>query len=260
MDKTPRQIVTIHQQSIAYATQGSGQPIVFLHGWGANIDLVWQLAQGIAPKGYQVWALDLPSFGDSPEPPSAWTVFDYAQLVIAFMDYHKLDKVNLFGHSFGGRLSLILGAEHPELIHKMALADTAGIRPQIPVTTQIRTNLYKSIRDGLNTIGLKSLSDELRQKYNARYGSADFNSVSGVMRQTFINVINQDLLDYAKRVQAPTLLFWGDQDTDTPLWMGQTLEKEMPDAGLVVYEGAGHYSYLERLTQTIQTMDYFFKN
>jgi pimeloyl-ACP methyl ester carboxylesterase len=52
---------------------------------------------------------------------------------------------------------------------------------------------------------------------------------------------------------------WGDQDQDTPLWQGQLLEKTIPDAGLVVWEGAGHYSYLDRLPDTVRVIDHFFK-
>ena len=81
-----------------------------------------------------------------------------------------------------------------------------------------------------------------------------------MMRETFVKVVNKDLRPYAARISRPTLLFWGDKDEDTPLWQGQELEKLIPDAGLIVYEGAGHYSYLERLNETVKTVDYFFKN
>jgi len=80
-----------------------------------------------------------------------------------------------------------------------------------------------------------------------------------VMRQTFVKVVNEDLRPFAMRVKCSTLLFWGDQDEDTPLWQGRALEKLIPDAGLIVYKGAGHYSYLERLSETVKTVDYFFK-
>jgi pimeloyl-ACP methyl ester carboxylesterase len=73
-------------------------------------------------------------------------------------------------------------------------------------------------------------------------------------------VVNEDLLPYAARVTVPTLLFWGDQDKDTPLWQGELLEKTIPDAGLIVHKGAGHYSYLDRLADTVRVMDYFFKS
>jgi len=83
--------------------------------------------------------------------------------------------------------------------------------------------------------------------------------VTGVMRQTFVNVVNEDLQSYAGRVRVPTLLLWGDADEDTPLWQGQLLEQLIPDAGLVVYPGAGHYSYLERPVQTAKAMHELYK-
>jgi pimeloyl-ACP methyl ester carboxylesterase len=79
------------------------------------------------------------------------------------------------------------------------------------------------------------------------------------MRNTFVKVVNEDLLPYAARIKVPTLLLWGDRDEDTPLWQGQLLEKTIPDAGLVVFEGAGHYSYLDRLGETVRILDHFFK-
>ena len=106
---------------------------------------------------------------------------------------------------------------------------------------------------------MQNQADQLRAWYIGRYGSSDYQAATGVMRETFVKVINEDLLPYAERVQPSTLLFWGDQDQDTPLWQGQLLEKTMPDAGLVVWEGAGHYSYLDRLSDTARVIDHFFK-
>ncbi|MCL4252654.1 MAG: alpha/beta hydrolase, partial [Anaerolineae bacterium] len=78
-------------------------------------------------------------------------------------------------------------------------------------------------------------------------------------RETFLRVVNQDLSDYAKRIQAPTLLIWGENDQDTPLWQAKQLENLIPDAGLVVYPRAGHYSYLEHPDQTAQAMHALLK-
>lgn len=229
-----------------------------LHGWGAEIKLLAPLAERLASLGYRVHMLDLPGFGASDPPPQPWTVHDYAEFVLAYLDHHELERVYLFGHSFGGRLGLILGAQHPDRVIKMALADSAGIRPKTPVWQSARLRLYKGMRDGLRTVGLHGFSDSLNSWYNGRYGSSDFQAVSGVMRQTFINVVKEDLTDYARRVAVPTLLFWGDQDQDTPLWQGELLEKLIPDAGLVVYAGAGHYSYLEHPDQTAKAMHALF--
>lgn len=248
----------LHDLTIAYAEAGQGEPILLLHGWGADSALVWPLAERLVRRGYRCLALDLPGFGESQQPPTAWSVFDYAALVLAYLDAQQLESVFLFGHSFGGRLGLILGADHGARIRKMVLSNAAGLRPQTPFWATLRLRSYKAVRAGLGTIGLKGLSDELRQRYNRRYGSSDFQQVSGVLRETFVKVVNEDLRPYAERVQPSTLLFWGDQDEDTPLWMGRTLEQIMPDAGLVIHEGAGHYAYLDQLEKTAQVMDYFF--
>lgn len=233
-------------------------PVLMLHGWGANIDLLLPLGERLAASGFTVYMLDLPGFGHTPPPPAAWTVFDYARFAVAYMDSVGLERVNLFGHSFGGRLALILGADHPHRIDKIVLSDAAGVRPKTPLMATLRLKTYKAVRDGLNTVGLKGLSESLRAGYNARYGSTDFNAVSGVMRETFVNVVNQDLLPHAARVQASTLLLWGDQDQDTPLDQGKLLERTIPDAGLVVYEGAGHYAYLERASEAARVMAHFW--
>jgi pimeloyl-ACP methyl ester carboxylesterase len=233
--------------------------ILMLHGWGVSLKLMQPLGEKLAALGYSIYIPDMPGFGGSAPPAVAWTVPDYAKFVVAYLDAHQLDRVYLIGHSFGGRVGLVLGAEYPERFIKFALADAAGIPPKPSSSTNFRLTTYKAVRDGLYKVGAKNLADNLRAKYNARYGSDDFKAASGIMRETFVKVVNQDLRPYVQHVKPATLLFWGDKDEDTPLWMGQELEKLIPDAGLIVYEGAGHYSYLEHLSETVKTVDYFFK-
>jgi pimeloyl-ACP methyl ester carboxylesterase len=181
------------------------------------------------------------------------------RFVLAYMDANGIERTHLIGHSFGGRLGLVLGADHSDRIVKMALADSAGVPSHSPVTTRARLSLYKSVRDTLYKIGAKGTADRLREWYGKHYGSADFKN-AGALRETFVRVVNEDLLPYAARVKCPTLLFWGEKDEDTPLWQGQLLEKTIPDAGLIIYPGAGHYSYLESLGQFVKVVDHFFRN
>jgi pimeloyl-ACP methyl ester carboxylesterase len=260
MIEAPTTVTEIKGLQTTQALTGDGTPVLMLHGWGAHIGLMWPLAQQLAPCGYRVYLLDLPGFGQTQPPPSAWSVADYAAFVVAYMDYHRLDQVHLIGHSFGGRLGLILGAEYPERFIKMALADSAGIRSRATFSIHVRLNIYRLFRTALTTLGMKQLAQRLGDWYGDRYGSPDYKAAQGVMRETFVKVVNEDLLPYAARVKPSTLLLWGDQDTDTPLWQGQLLEKTIPDAGLVVLKGAGHYSYLDRLTETVRILDHFFKH
>lgn len=252
--------VVIDGIGINQKIQGEGAPIVLLHGWGANIELLQPLADRLNHLGYKTYMIDLPGFGESADPPEPYTIFDYANFCIQYLDYHNLDQVYLFGHSFGGRLGLILGSDYADRIKGMTLSDSAGIKTKSPVHQQLRLKAYQFVRDGLYSVGAKSIADSLRETYNKRYGSTDFQQVSGVMRQTFVNVVNQDLLDYARRVSVPTILVWGDKDQDTPLWQGKKLEESIPDAALIIHKGAGHYAYLDFPDKTARIMDALFQH
>ena len=89
------------------------------------------------------------------------------------------------------------------------------------------------------------MEDSLRH----RFGSADYNALDEEMRKTFVKVINQDLTELYTDIKAPTLLIWGDEDHETPLWMGREMEKMIPDAGLVIFENGSHFAYLEQLVR-----------
>ena len=231
-----------------------------LHGWGANLELLEPLARRLNPLGYQCHLLDLPGFGESDEPSAPFTIFDYAAFCIAYLDRHHLTAVNCFGHSLGGRIGLILGSDHSDRIRNLALSNSAGIKTEAALPARLRLNAYKSLRRGLETVGAGSAAEDLREIYNRRFGSDDFRQASPVMRQTLINIVNQDLLEQAKRVAAPTILIWGDRDQDTPLWMGRKLEEAIPDAALITHEGAGHYAYLDFPDKTARIMNALFRS
>lgn len=254
-----RQFTQIDGVRTAHCVLGEGPPVLLLHGWGANIDLMLPLAEPLAKAGFRCYVPDMPGFGQSDAPPVGWSVHDYTNWVIAYLDAQTLPQVKLIGHSFGGRLGLVLGAEQTTRLEKMVLLDSAGLRTPPSTSSQLRLKSYRASLTGLERIGLRQQADQLRAWYTGRYGSSDYKAATGTMRETFVKVVKEDLLPFAARVAVPTLLIWGDQDQDTPLWQGQKLEQIIPDAGLVVWEGAGHYSYLDRLPDTLRVIDHFFK-
>jgi pimeloyl-ACP methyl ester carboxylesterase len=258
MQKTnSRQALMVDGIRISAYSVGEGAPVLVLHGWGVDSTAMQPLADGLAKRGFRVYALDAPGFGASDSPPTAWSVFDYARFMIAFLDTYNLDSVFVIGHSFGGRLGLILGSDYASRVRKMTLIDSAGVPPRRSLSSQIRLTTYRFIRDRLNSVGAKQLSQRLQTAYAQRYGSADYKS-AGVLRETFVKIVNQDLRAHAARVRVPTLLLWGEHDDDTPLWQAKILENLIPDAGLVTFPGAGHYSYLEHLHETIHIIEHFF--
>jgi pimeloyl-ACP methyl ester carboxylesterase len=218
------------------------------------------LALGLSRLGHQCYAFDLPGFGKSDEPPKPFTIFDYAEFCLAYLDHHQMDEINYFGHSLGGRIGLILGSDYRERICTLALSNSAGIKADAPLGARLRLRAYKTARQTLERVGAKSVAESMREKYSRRYGSDDYQNASPIMRQTLVHVVNEDLLSYAKRVAVPTILIWGDNDKDTPLCMGKKLEKAIPDAALVVHAGAGHYAYLDFPDKTARIVDALFRS
>lgn len=239
----------------AIAGKADAPAVVMLHGWGANLGLVWPLAEKLVVTGYRVYVPDMPGFGDTAPPPDTWTVHDYATWVLAYMEALGIETAHLFGHSFGGRLSIVLSAQHPERFQKVVLCDAAGVKPPTPWYRQLPVVLYKVV-EGI--VGDVAVVQKLRDRYRAQVGSADYLQ-AGALRDTFLAVIAEDLLPFAVQISQPTLLVWGANDEDTPLWQAKRLEAAIPDAGLVVFPGAGHYSYLDALPEAARVIDYFFR-
>ena len=113
----------------------------------------------------------------------------------------------------------------------------------------MKQRIYKGLRGAVNLMDKTRLFGDLPEKGREalvqKFGSADYKALTPEMRKTFVKIISQDLTDELPRIKAPTLLYWGAEDTETPLWMGKMMEEKIPDAGLVVQEGAGHFAYLE---------------
>ena len=145
----------------------------------------------------------------------------------------------------------------------MVLTGCAGIKkPQTP-EQQKRSACYQRLKGLYQSLGrvapFKGLSDRLLSELRQKYGSPDYNALSEDMKKTFVKVVNEDLSPLLPRVQASTLLVWGENDTETPLWMGQQMEKEIPDAGLVIFENDDHFAYLRQWPRFVRVVQAFLK-
>lgn len=231
--------------NINYTEQGSGEAVLFLHGWGSNIKLWQGLIDTVSPA-YKALALDMPGFGESEEPPAPWSVDDYVDFVLKFMATYNPKSVILVGHSFGGRVIIkMLQRQLPFEVKKIILIDSAGIKPKRTFKQKLSLLAYKTGRKFMSLPPMKKLFPDAVENMRKKRGSADYNSATPVMRQTLVKVVNEDLTKLLANIKASSLLIWGTADTATPLSDGELMEKLIPDAGLVKVTGAGHYSFLE---------------
>lgn len=223
--------------------------ILLLHGWGCNQSTLSFLADSLVQAGASVLTLDFPGHGKSAEPPVPWGVAEYARMVEMLLSQLKLCQVSIVAHSFGARVALFLAAKRPAIIYKLVITGGAGIKKPISEAQEKRTTRYKRYSHMLEMLCRVPLLGSVAQRGKVwlrnRYGSADYVRLSEGMRGTFVKVISQDLHPLLSLVKASTLLVWGSEDTETPLWMGEEMERQIPDAGLVIFEGRGHFAFAD---------------
>lgn len=221
------------------ASDPADLPVLVLHGWNAHLEAVAPIVSPLAEQT-EVLALDLPGFGESDDPPETWGSRDYARFVAALLERAGISRCHVVGHSRGGAVAIWLASERPELVARMILCDSAGLRPKRGTKYRLRVGLAKLGR----LLGLLGPPGRrLQQRIRGRVASADYLEASEAMRDTFRRVIAEDLSELLPGIEKPCLLVWGERDTDTPLWMGRRMEELLPDAALVVIDGADHFSY-----------------
>lgn len=233
----------IKGQKIYYEVQGEGLPIVLLHGWGTSLRLYDDVVKYLK-ENFKVYTLDFPGFGQSEEPSDIWSVYDYADMTEAFLNEMNIQKPILMGHSFGGRISIILGSRIK--VDKIILVDAAGIKPSRGMTYYRKVYFYKTMKLVEKMPGIRSLFGDLIDAYKYKAGSSDYKSASQTMRRVLSKVVNDDLQEHLPKITAPTLLIWGSEDKATPVSDGKLMEEKIKDSALIVFEGVGHYSYLEK--------------
>ena len=120
--------ITINRQVIYYQKVGKGKNLILLHGWGMDVSSFWQMVDFLKDN-FTLWLIDLPGFGKSDLPKKTFTISDYAKIVAEFIKKNRIKKPALFGHSYGGKITIKLAVLYPNLIDKLILEASSGINP-----------------------------------------------------------------------------------------------------------------------------------
>lgn len=215
---------------LAHSRTGSGAELLFLHGWGCDKDF-FKPADNL--KGFTVTRVDFFGFGETPSPSYPIKLDNFVSAVEELMRYYNMEDVIVIGHSFGGRVAIKLAKN--SRIAGLVLVDSAGIKPKRRLKYYAKVGLYKIT---------KLL--HIHTKLVKRMGSSDYKQLTGSMKRTFVNVVNEDLTKLTKKISLPTMLIWGELDKETPPSMLHKLEKNIKNSTTVIFEGAGHFCFLEQ--------------
>lgn len=210
--------------------QRAGKPcLILLHGWGVSSESFKDFYK--IKKNFSTLEIDFPPFGKSKEP-NNWNLFSYANMVISLCENLKIEKANFLGHSFGGRIVILINVIRPELVEKNILVDSAGMKPRRKMSYYFKVAKYKLLkRKGKDVQNL---------------GSRDYLSLSPNMRKTFVSIVSTNLEEYAKMIKKETLIVFGEEDKETPIYMAKRLKKLIQKSQLFLIKEAGHFCFLDK--------------
>lgn len=237
--------IVIDGLNISYLDEGEGTPVILLHGWGSSKEVYRGIINTLKGRCRLV-APDFPGCGESDTMTTPWTLDDYCSFVLKFLDALSIQNPIMMGHSHGGRVTLYMTAKGMLNPEKIVLLDAAGLIPKKTFKQKFRAKSFKAIKGVLTLPIIKNYSASLLDKARRHYGSADYNAAPEVLRKTLVSLVNTDIRDVLPNIKCPSLLIWGDLDTATPLSDAKIIEQLIPDAGLCVLKGTGHYSFCEK--------------
>jgi pimeloyl-ACP methyl ester carboxylesterase len=252
---------------IGYEQEGTGPPLVLLHGGFGFDSQSWRRQIDMLSDEYTVVAWDAPGCGRSSDPPPAFRLPDYAHCLAGFIGALGLSRPHVLGLSFGGALALQLFDLHPAVPRTLILAGAyagwAGSLQPDEVDRRVKRlaadmqrppeEWIPSYIPGLLTDAAPpEMVEEVKSLMSAVRPAANL-----AMLQAMAEA---DLGDVLSRIDVPTLLLYGEQDARSPVHVGRALHDGIPESSLVILPGVGHLSSVEGAEQFNREVRSFLEN
>lgn len=224
-----------------YLFSNHAKAILFLHGWGGNKNSFITCINFFKTR-YNILSISMPPNKNSP---LALTMDDYKQLILDLLKLHNINSVIIICHSFGCRVTLTLLSSKIN-IEKIIITGGAGII--------LKPKFLIKLNQNHNRILLKKHP----QLFN-KFASMDYKNLTEINRITFKNIINKNLTNYIQLLTSPALLFWGKNDTATPIKFIKVFKRFKPNTKSIVVKGS-HFAYLEYPQLFISECNNFLKS
>jgi len=223
-------------KNLNYEIRGFKKPaIVFLHGWGLNGDSFNKVIENI-PEDQMMIKLDFFSFGKSDCVEEYFDTYEYAYHVFLLLKKLELDEIVLVGHSFGGRVSLILMSVFDIKVHSAILTSSAGLN-RFSLTKYLKIKFYKLTKFLVNKKILPS-------KVLNKFGSDDYKNLDNHLRVVFVRIVNQDLKFLLGKIKNGVVLVWDKKDDITPYWICKKLHNSLINSNIFIFNNGKHFTFL----------------
>ncbi len=214
---------------------------IYLHGWGQN----WKSLEFCDDylRNENSLFVDFPPFGESGKDIKDWSIFTYANMIVRLIEKLNLENVNLIGHSFGGRVSIIVSSILKNRVNKLVLVDSAGMKPRRNLKYRFDVFRYK-LRKKLG----KNISN---------FGSDDYKNLNSDAKKVFVNIVNTNLESFLPMIKCRTIILFGEKDNVTPIYMAKRLNKGIKNSKLCLIRNAGHFCFVDKRFEFVNLLKEF---
>jgi pimeloyl-ACP methyl ester carboxylesterase len=246
--------VSVAGHDWVYLDRGTGEPLVLVHGFGADKDN-WTFLAAKIPDAYRVIAVDLPGFGESTRRlEERYDARTQAARLLAFLDALHVDRAHFVGNSMGGAIATRLALDHPERVRSLTLLDPGGIEAPHPSEVALARArgenllLVDSVEDFDRLMGLLFVKPPDIPGFIKSYFAR-----RAVENRAFNDKVFADLMGTPDRLEselhkvtAPTLIIWGDKDRIIDVSAAAIWNAGIPGSKLVLLPDCGHVPMIER--------------
>lgn len=229
---------------VHYYEGGEGPPLVFVHGLGAE-SLNWVPAMLDLRHQFHVYAIDLLGHGDTQKPDITYSIEQQSEMLRQFLATQNIKSADLVGVSMGGWVVLKLAIEHPEVVSRLVVADSAGLKFQ----TNINVKSFLPATPDEFAAFMAMLTP---RHYHVPYPvERDFlhqvAEHAWITRRIFDSFLTyQDVLDgKLAGIKAPVLVIWGKEENLIPMSVGEQMKQQLPNSSLLICADSGHLAVYE---------------
>ena len=216
---------------LSFLQKGKGKDLLFLHGYLSSKEAFTRQIEYFS-RFYRVTAIDFLGFGKSGGLKTPFSVGDYALWLTEVTALLRLKRPSVIAHSFGCRVAIKAAAADNQLFDKLVLTGPAGVILRRGLTYRVKVGAYRCV---------KKIAPNFAER---KFGSAEYRTLSPIMKESYKKIVNEDLRGCAARVKNSVLIIQGKADSVTPLKEAQAYLASFPCAALRMIEG-GHFAFVQ---------------
>ena len=223
--------MAVQLSEVSFLQTGKGKDLLLLHGYLSSKE-AFAAQINYFSRFFRVTAIDFLGFGGSAKLNEPFSVDDYAGWTEEVLRLLGVEKPHVIAHSFGCRVAVKLASRKPDLFDKILLTGAAGVVLKRSWRYHLKVKTYRFVR---------RFASQFAEKW---FGSAEYRTLSPVMKESYKKIVNEDLRDCARGIENEVLLVQGKEDTTTPKKEAEAYLVRLKKGRLKMIDG-GHFAFAE---------------